>query len=419
VEETMPETKLSRRFMVRIIATGGLLVGGLLVIAAISLWGSYKQDRLTSRRAVQTSAQLLEQALTRSFESTEVALTAVSRRITAFAKEREINARGPIPYDPEFAASVSGLLRFAPHIRQLLVVDSDGVILVDSAHTSLGRLDLSRLGFQRDGPHAVGGGLRLGTPVAGRFLADPEPESTQTGLSILPVILPFRSDEKTTLYAIAALNSGFFREAFDAVVASDRASTADQVVMTRYDGQILIYQTAGERRRARDVRKASSMWGPAQVPPAVALALTTVDGGSLQTEMPYAADLAPEFREGTVQWRVSSRYPVVILIGVSNQTVLKNWLQGQRDILIGVPLVLLVLVALIWGLLRQVLARSALQDRVRVLSQAIQQGPATVLITNAQGQIEYANQAFQSLFGYENHEVIGQTPAILKSGMMC
>jgi PAS domain S-box-containing protein len=417
----MADSSLSRRFLIRIIATGGLLAGGLLIIASISLWSSYKQDRLSSQHALQTSAQLLEQALTRSFEATDVALTALSRRVTALAEQQDAKSPVYIPTDSEFADSISGLLRFAPHIRQLLVVDDHGNVLFDTAHRTLGTLRLTSLDFDKDGPHAVGGGLLLGAPVPGRFLAEPQAQATPPGMSVLPVIFPFRIHNQTTLYAIAALNSGFFRESFDAVVASDRASSADQVIMARYDGMILVQHTAQELLKAPLPPLESDLkrnFPQIRLPAVLADALTSADGGMIASQMPFSAPLIPGAVDGTVHWRVSSRYPVAIMIGSSDQTLRRIWLRGQSDILVGVPLALLVLVVLIWGLVRQVIARSMLQDRVRVLSKAIEQGPTTVIITDAHGRIEYVNQAFKAILGYQNEDVIGQTPAIVKSGLM-
>jgi PAS domain S-box-containing protein len=416
----MADQSLSRRFIVRIVATGGLLVGGLLVIAAISLWGSYTVDKKAAHNAMQTSAQLLEQALTRSFESTDVALTTLSNQITDHAQGTSFSGRDLIPSDPNFTASINSLLRFAPHIRQFVIIDDRGEVLLDTSHRPGDSLKLSALGFDKNGPHAVGGGLLLGAPVRGRFLGDPEDQRTLSQLSVLPVILPFRANSNTVLYAVAALNSGFFRDAFDAVVASDRAGSADQVLLARYDGVVLVQHDAAapSTAAATPSTEAGALAPPALLPNALARALTSADGGSVETTMPHFQGSNGQSEQGSVHWRVSSRYPIAVLIATRDSTVWTRWLQGQRDILIGVPIALTALVLLIWGLLRQVLARSILQDRVRVLSQAIEQGPTTVIITDDHGKIEYVNRAFKTITGFTSEDVLGQTPAVIKSGLM-
>ncbi|BCO07969.1 hypothetical protein GF1_03450 [Desulfolithobacter dissulfuricans] len=55
------------------------------------------------------------------------------------------------------------------------------------------------------------------------------------------------------------------------------------------------------------------------------------------------------------------------------------------------------------------------EDRRR-LSAAIEQAAETVVITDADGTIQYANPAFERVTGYSCQEVIGQNPRILQSG---
>ena len=54
--------------------------------------------------------------------------------------------------------------------------------------------------------------------------------------------------------------------------------------------------------------------------------------------------------------------------------------------------------------------------RVRHLSEAVEQSPASVVLTDKEGLIEYVNPKFESLTGYSLEEVKGLTPRILKSG---
>lgn len=61
------------------------------------------------------------------------------------------------------------------------------------------------------------------------------------------------------------------------------------------------------------------------------------------------------------------------------------------------------------------LAREA-DETVRKLSSAIEQNPAAILITDANGTIEYINREFTKLTGYSKEEALGQTPRLLKSG---
>ena len=52
--------------------------------------------------------------------------------------------------------------------------------------------------------------------------------------------------------------------------------------------------------------------------------------------------------------------------------------------------------------------------KVRHLSEAVEQSPASVVLTNNQGIIEYVNPKFESLTGYSLAEIKGQSPRLLK-----
>ncbi len=56
------------------------------------------------------------------------------------------------------------------------------------------------------------------------------------------------------------------------------------------------------------------------------------------------------------------------------------------------------------------------EEELRKLSRAVEQGPASVVITDLDGKIEYVNPAFTRVTGYSREEALGQNPRILKSG---
>jgi PAS domain S-box-containing protein len=56
------------------------------------------------------------------------------------------------------------------------------------------------------------------------------------------------------------------------------------------------------------------------------------------------------------------------------------------------------------------------QEKIKQLSQAVEQSPVTIVITNTKGDIEYVNPKFSETTGYTFDEVVGQNPRILKSG---
>jgi len=55
-------------------------------------------------------------------------------------------------------------------------------------------------------------------------------------------------------------------------------------------------------------------------------------------------------------------------------------------------------------------------QRQRLLMHALEQSPATIIVTDGEGKIVYANPKFVETTGYAIDEVIGETPRLLKSG---
>jgi PAS domain S-box-containing protein len=60
--------------------------------------------------------------------------------------------------------------------------------------------------------------------------------------------------------------------------------------------------------------------------------------------------------------------------------------------------------------------RRRTEEKLNTLSQAIEQSPESIVITNLNGDIEYVNEAFSKISGYSPTEVIGKNPRVLQSG---
>ncbi|MBF0160936.1 MAG: PAS domain S-box protein [Magnetococcales bacterium] len=64
----------------------------------------------------------------------------------------------------------------------------------------------------------------------------------------------------------------------------------------------------------------------------------------------------------------------------------------------------------------EILERQQAEAELRKLSRAVEQSPASVIITDLQGQVQYVNPKFCQVTGYAEEEIIGQNTRILKSG---
>lgn len=68
------------------------------------------------------------------------------------------------------------------------------------------------------------------------------------------------------------------------------------------------------------------------------------------------------------------------------------------------------------GSVQDITERKASEVSLQKLSQAVEQTPSCVVITNLKGNIEYANAAYREVTGYSYAEVIGKNLSFLKSG---
>ncbi len=71
---------------------------------------------------------------------------------------------------------------------------------------------------------------------------------------------------------------------------------------------------------------------------------------------------------------------------------------------------------LIYVLIHDISERRIAEEENRKLTQAVKQSPVSIIITDTKGNIEFVNEKFLSVTGYQRHEVIGRNPQIIKSG---
>ena len=64
----------------------------------------------------------------------------------------------------------------------------------------------------------------------------------------------------------------------------------------------------------------------------------------------------------------------------------------------------------------ELVAREKLERREQRLAEAVEQSPATIMITDTSGHIEYVNRHFEELSGWTREQIIGDTPQFLQSG---
>jgi len=71
-----------------------------------------------------------------------------------------------------------------------------------------------------------------------------------------------------------------------------------------------------------------------------------------------------------------------------------------------------------FALVRNISERRESERKIKMLSQAVEHSPASVVITDVNGTIEYVNRKFSQVTGYTREEAIGNNPRILKGGYL-
>jgi len=71
---------------------------------------------------------------------------------------------------------------------------------------------------------------------------------------------------------------------------------------------------------------------------------------------------------------------------------------------------------LIFAIVRNISFLKKMEQQLVKLSLAVEQSPASIVITNIDGDIEYVNPKFCEITGYSFNELIGKNPRVLKSG---
>ena len=130
----------------------------------------------------------------------------------------------------------------------------------------------------------------------------------------------------------------------------------------------------------------------------------------INTDLFYVAVVA------TALWGPSRRL-VQAAAMLTSLLVLLGWLLAEHP---GGPLVetfnrLLALLA-IWLTTFIGLQLKERNERLRMLSKAVEQSPAGIMLTNRQGRIEYVNPPFCQFTGFTPEEVIGHNPKLLQGG---
>ncbi len=134
-------------------------------------------------------------------------------------------------------------------------------------------------------------------------------------------------------------------------------------------------------------------------------------GHTLQDIMPESyGDVSSQKEQSILDSGISDRYETRLVRAdgmVRNILVSKAPFSNTDGTLAGVV-----------GAFVDITEQRRMDSQIRKMSRAIEQSPATIVITDVNGLIEYVNPKFCQTTGYSAEEAIGKNPRVLKSGEM-
>ncbi len=110
-----------------------------------------------------------------------------------------------------------------------------------------------------------------------------------------------------------------------------------------------------------------------------------------------------------------------IRLGIDLHNLSENFEKYMNDIINSLYInIILFLVAIVFFVIAISFLLSSMQTKTKTMmqfQQAVQNSDNVVVITDVKHHIKYVNDAFEKTTGYSSKEVLGQTPAILQSGL--
>ena len=326
------------------------MAGILITLAATGLsslaaWRSYTQWVEGTAEVVSATTEVLGEGITRTLDSVSTSLDSVGETVIMFDP-----AVGFRPAKEKAAR----ILRDSPEIRQIMVIDENGTVVMDSHGGEGSVVDMQALAFNWAG---VGSVLRFGNPVAGRFLNDND--QAQSGQWVLPVTRRTIGREVSRFKVIAALNPMYF----SAMLDSARHSPDAEAALIRFDGQSLVAVPVPHKLPLPTVDDK------------IFHRLENTDHGRIDNMGLYAK------RGGFVAFEASEFYPVAVVASVSEADMVQQWLKSDWQLLLALAGTPLLLVGLTRYMVRTV------TDRLRI------------------AELEAANQAKGDFLAMMSHEV--------------
>ena len=282
--------------------------------------------------------------------------------------------------------SFNRILRHAPFLRSLSVLDDGGVVISSSNSANLA-IDFTLDGFLPPASDSLDI-LRIGPPWNGRDFADGYPGyGDDLAPRLIPIVRKIPVGPQTATLLIA-LNPDYFINHITQTIDSAEGT----VEVIRYDG-ILLMSTDPEER------------------PGVLRKYVLRELELAEDEIGEFAQTLENGQRVLTSFRASRLYPFVIVTHVKHNWALRYWRSEAKTLLIIVFLSLVAILLLVFIFYRrqlQLLIERAENERLqRINATVFDASTEATLIADPNAKIVSVNSAFTHVTGYRSAEVVG------------
>lgn len=287
-------------------------------------------------------------------------------------------------------------LRNAPYLRSISLMNNEGRIYFSTNPHNVGKQ--VTLGDFLPALQSPSDTLRIGRLWRGRDFADgneinPDQPAQPDALVFLPVLHTIQTGHRT-FTLLAAVNTDYFINHFSQHMPADSGYTE----VLRLDRTLLLSTNEKQAAGAR--------------PPAWRQ-------GSSDIALSGAREQILDGKRELIAFQASRNLPFAVHVHLDLEQFLAPWKQQMRMMLALVGVSVISIIGFAIFIYRRLLRSAQLQEtadeQLRLMAQVFKSSAEAIFIATSGLRIYSVNRAFSHITGYSAHEVIGNSPDLLRA----